>query len=137
MMNNFTNLFIIRLVLVSNGLYDLACAAAILWSHNTTLSKLHPKMFSKRKHYENPVIKRLMAYWLITYGMVRLVAGFSSNSVLHLVAAMTYFIEAFCFEYENQIGRTMVTSKVTFVSTVSVVMGIWIFYWQCFNFLKH
>jgi prolipoprotein diacylglyceryltransferase len=112
-------------VLASNGVYDLACAASILWFNNT-LSKLHPTMFSRRKHYENPVIKRLMAYWLMTYGMVRLIAGFSREKNLYLVAAMTYFIEAFCFEYENRIGHTMVTSKVTFVSTVSVLIGIWI-----------
>ncbi len=114
-------------VLVSNGVYDLTCAASILWLNNT-LSTLHPTMFSKRHHYENPVIKRLLAYWLITYGMVRLIAGFSGEKNLYLVASMTYFIEAFCFEYENRIGHNMVTSKVTFVSTVSVLMGIWIMF---------
>ena len=120
---------LINLVLITNGIYDLACAAGILWFENlpvfNTLSKLHPTMFADDINSENPVIKRLLSYWLITYGMVRTIAGFHRNNALDIAAAMTYFIEAFCFEYENRVGGTMDPSKVAFVSIVSALMGVW------------
>ncbi len=127
MRKNLTNL-LMNLVLITNGIYDLACAAGILWFENlpvfNTLSKLHPTMFAEKKNSENPVVKRLLSYWLITYGMVRTIAGFHQDDALDVAAAMTYFIEAFCFEYENRVGGTLVPSKVAFVSIVSALMGI-------------
>jgi hypothetical protein len=40
-----------------------------------------------------------------------------------MVGALTYFIEAFCFQYESRIGGTVVRSKATIVSVVSLLMG--------------
>jgi hypothetical protein len=113
---------IIDIVLVANGLYDLTCACSILWLHKlpvfSFLSNLHSAMF---KH-EHPVVRRLLAYWLITYGTVRAAAGLHRD--LRVLAASTYFIEAFCFEHESWVGETMVRSKVTFVSVFSVLLGV-------------
>jgi hypothetical protein len=58
--------------------------------------------------------------------MVRTVAGFHPERHLYFAAALTYFIEAFSFEYENRVGGTLVPSKVAFVSIVSALMGVWI-----------
>lgn len=121
---------IIDIALIANGIYDLLCASSILWLYKipvfTQLSKLHPMMFEKKENYDNPVIKRLLSYWLITEGSIRIIAGCYRNIGLDIAASFTYFIEAFCFEYENRIGLTMVRSKVMFVSIVSTIMGIWI-----------
>ena len=43
---------------------------------------------------------------------------------LDILGALTYLIEAFCFEYEHRVGGTMVQSKVRFVSIFSLVLGI-------------
>lgn len=119
---------IINIILITNGVYDIACAASILWLNDlplfSTLAKLHPTMFASLQHSEHPVIKRLLSYWLITYGMVRTMAGFHRDNALDVATAMTYFIEAFCFEYESRVGQTMDSSKVAFVSIVSTIMGI-------------
>jgi len=101
---------IINIILITNGVYDIACAASILWLNDlplfSTLAKLHPTMFNSLQHSEHPVIKRLLSY------------------SLDVATAMTYFIEAFCFEYESRVGQTMDSSKVAFVSIVSTIMGI-------------
>lgn len=115
-------------ILLLNGIYDLCCCAGILWFSNLPvfdgLSQLHPTMFAKKEHSENNVIKRLLAYWIMTYGMARTIAGVTREDGLDMVAAMTYFIEAFCFEYENRVGKTMIPSKVTFVSVFSAALGV-------------
>jgi hypothetical protein len=119
---------IINLILLLNGVYDILCSVGILWLSDmpvfSVLSKLHIEMFAKKEHNENPVIRRLLSYWLMTYGMVRIAAGLSRTPHLYIIAAMTYFVEAGCFEYENRVGRTMIPSKVAFVSGLSVVFGL-------------
>jgi hypothetical protein len=121
---------IINLILLLNGVYDILCAAGILWFSDvpgfSVLAKLHTDMFAKEEHRQNPVIRRMMAYWLMTYGMVRIAAGLSRTPHLYIIAAMTYFVEAGCFEYENRVGRTMIPSKVAFVSGLSVVFGLFV-----------
>jgi hypothetical protein len=62
-----------------------------------------------------------MAYWVLTYGVVRACAGFQRE--LYMVGALTYFIEALCFEYESRIGGTVIRYKATIVSVVSLLMG--------------
>jgi hypothetical protein len=81
-------------------------------------------MFSSDDHINHPVIRRLLSYWILTYGTVRTAAGLHREDVLDMLAAMTYFIEAFCFEYELRVGGTMVRSKVAFVSVFSLAIGI-------------
>ncbi len=83
-------------------------------------------MFEKEEHINHPVIRRLLAYWLFTYGMARTAAGLHRDNVLDIVGALTYFIEAFCFEYEIRVGETMIRSKVTFVSVFSFFLGAFV-----------
>ena len=115
-------------ILFLNGVYDLMCCAGILWLGNLPLfdglSQLHPTMFSSSEHVNHPVIKRLLAYWLMTYGMARLLAGYTRESNSDVVAALSYFIEAFCFEHERYVGKTLIGSKVTFVSVFSFALGV-------------
>lgn len=121
---------VINYVLLLNGVYDLMCCVGILFLDNwpvfSGLAQLHPTMFAAKIHSENPVIKRLLAYWLMTYGMARTVAGLKPNNGLDIVAAMTYFIEAYCFEHERWVGKTMIPDKVTFVSVFSAALGVFV-----------
>ena len=59
----------------------------------------------KYDHSEHPVIKRLLAYWIMTYGTIRLVAGIYTEVGLDYTAAFSYFIEALCFEIELYKGK--------------------------------
>lgn len=106
-------------LLFANGIYDILCSIGILFD-NSFLSQFHLNMFvtKNQTHLE----KRLLAYWILTNGIIRLVSSFSTN--LLLVAALTYYIEAFCFEYEYQVGNTLYLYKVRFVSITSVVFGL-------------
>ena len=119
---------VINVILLINGIYDLCCCCGILFFPTipgfSQLSKLHVTMFSEEKDIQNPVIKRLLAYWIMTYGMVRTAAGARREFVIDIAAAITYFIEALCFEYESRVGKTMIQSKVTFVSAFSFVLGV-------------
>ena len=94
----------ISAILLLNGVYDMCCCLGILFLSNVPgfaqLSRLHNTMFVDDENVENPIIRRLLAYWLMTYGMVRTVAGARQELALDVAAALTYFIEAFCFEFE-------------------------------------
>jgi hypothetical protein len=118
----------INIILLLNGIYDILCASSILWFSDipvfSTLSKLHTGMFSNDLNRQNPVIRRFFAYWLMTNGMVRIAAALSGTRPLYIIAAMTYFIEAGCVEYESRVGGTMIESKATFVSIFSIILGI-------------
>ena len=123
--------YLISIIFVLNGLYDITCACSILWLYRlpgfSFLSNLHATMFENDEHINHTVIRRLLAYWLLTYGMVRTAAGLHSDYVLNTVGALTYVIEAFCFEYELRVGETMIRSKVTFVSVLCLLIAALIF----------
>ena len=92
-----------------NGLYDLLCGACLLnFIHIPILNRLHANMF-------HPTIKtndfsaRLLAYWIITYGTIRL----CHDTQTYLVS-LSYYLEAICLchemKYHQQYGRLLFTS---------------------------
>jgi len=120
---------IIKIIFITNGIYDLMCALSILWLYPypifNFLSQLHPTVFTQ-KYINNPVIRRLLAYWIFTYGMTRTIAGLYNDPNLKIVGSLTYFIEAFCFKYEDKFYNTMIHNKATFVSMSSLFLGTFI-----------
>ena len=78
-------------------------------------------MFEKDEDRNHPVVRRFVAYWVATYGITRLMAGL--NDELHVIAAVTYFVEAFCIGYELLVGKTMSFAKAAAVSTISLAIG--------------
>jgi hypothetical protein len=46
------------------------------------------------------LVRRLMAYWILTYGLVRLVAGIRGGGPTRLICGATYVLEGFILEYE-------------------------------------
>ena len=97
-------------LIVANGIYDIICGVCILKNHNR---EPHLDMFIIQL---NPDSRRFLAYWIITYGIIRLMAN-------HRIAAITYFIEAALFEYERT-HFTLVPYKVSFVTFLSITMGL-------------
>lgn len=122
-------LSLIDIILVINGLYDLTCACAILFVTtagygSSFFSRIHLAVFTQHEHRSHPVIRRLIAYWVLTYGLVRLAAGaHHGNCALEQVAALTYFVEAACYHFESVVGGTMSRFKAAFVSILSIIVG--------------
>jgi hypothetical protein len=122
---------VVPVVLFANGLYDVLCSVCILSLSFSAiapfsyLSKLHLTMFAKKADMEHPVARRFLAYWVLTYGLVRLAAGFVGHVLycpLIVCAGMTYFVEAAAFAFEASVGH-MVLWKVQFVVASSVGWG--------------
>lgn len=96
-----------------NGIYDILCAACILKIIDIPfLSELHTSMIK----IKNPVSERFLAYWIFTYGIIRI----SGNRPL---ISYSYFIEAAFFANEFILDNVY-TEKTIFVVASSLVLGV-------------
>lgn len=107
------NIWVAYFVLL-NGVYDIACAFATLAAPESSVAELHLAMFRPNTDETN----RLMAYWLLTYGTIRLFAAFT------WVPAITYAVEALCYAGEAAYGREDKYNRAAFVALFSVVVLI-------------
>lgn len=104
-----------------NSIYDIFCAIAILLFSNTLIGKIHLFIFNKNIHYQ--VNNRLLAYWILTYGCIRLFI-LQENNTTNILIAITYFIEAFAYIYEYRYFNTTMKYKVAFISVTSFIIGL-------------
>jgi hypothetical protein len=87
----------IQIIYIVNGIYDILCGLTILQIITIPiLSNLHLSIIQNYKN-DNPIFERFFAYWIITYGVMRL-----SNNIQ--LIWYSYFIETFCFTYEYIYG---------------------------------
>jgi hypothetical protein len=119
-----------------NGLYDILCAISILdWDKDIginipVLKTLHLSMFLNHfvngsiadtdivsTEKKNALFKRVLAYWIFTYGAIRL---FSSEN---RVIAYSYYIEAAVVANELLVKQTMHTNRAYFVICSSIFLG--------------
>ena len=64
---------ILKQFAIVNGLYDMLCALCLLKIINISiLNKLHLSMFINEPTDQE---KRWIAYWIFTYGIIRLIAN--------------------------------------------------------------
>lgn len=117
----------VRALVLLNGLYDVLCFLGIMWFHRWLpgFSSVHLGVLSEEDDRRHPLVRRLMAYWILTYGMVRVLAGAvdyhgDDSYAMDFAAALTYFLEVFGFEYELCIEGTMIRSKVTAITLMSL-----------------
>jgi hypothetical protein len=107
----------------ANGIYDIVCAFSILFASNSGIAQLHTSVFSLPF---DPLARRMLAYWLITYGAIR-IAAVSHNRAVRFLVIMTYLLEAAVFATEHVVHDTTHWHKAAFVSTTC----IWIVYYLC------
>lgn len=108
-------------VIVLNGIYDVLCAISILHIINIPVIKdLHLSMLHPTKN-NNLLMQRFMAYWIFTYGVLRIYSGYNNNYEL---AAISYYIEAIIIANECFIERTMILNNSIFVIMSSLFLGI-------------
>jgi hypothetical protein len=97
-----------------NGIYDVLCAACILHIVEIpVLSELHLSMV---RCDENNSCERYLAYWIFTYGIIRM-------STHHQLISFSYWIEAISImnEYRNDAVNT---DRALFVIFSSIGLGI-------------
>jgi hypothetical protein len=108
-------------IIIINGIYDILCAISILKIVNIPVIKdLHLSMLRDNEK-NNPMMERFMAYWIFTYGILRIYSGYNKKYEL---AAISYYIEAVIISNEYFINRTMVMERSMFVIFFSLFLGI-------------
>ena len=100
---------LITYIIIINGIYDLICALSILII--PFFSDIHMRMLTNKKVKVN----HYMAYWILTYGMMRL---YDVN-----MAVVSYLIEAICFSNEIIHGRLRI-DKGLFTIIVSLLFAL-------------
>jgi len=94
----------ISYIIKINGVYDILCAISMLnIVYIPVLDNLHVIMFNKN---EDPITKRMFAYWIFTYGIIRL------HDNVKMVM-MSYLIESACLLNELH-NKRMKKNKVYF-----------------------
>jgi hypothetical protein len=106
-------------ILIINGIYDIICGISILFFNNI-FSKLHTSLF---KEDISDINKRFLAYWILTYGFIRLYVGFFNNYELLIIGSITYILEALFLEYEL-LNNNMDVIKTHIVSLFSILLAI-------------
>lgn len=106
----------IQEIIFINGIYDILCALSILRYINIPLlNTLHLSMFMKNQN-QCPLFERILAYWIFTYGIIRL----SGNSLL---ISLSYYMESLFIANECFINKTIELNKGLFVVVTSYALG--------------
>lgn len=99
----------LNVVVGLNGVYDIACSISIIAPCNNMLSVLHVQIFQDNVSTAGCLLwHRIMAYWVLTYGMVRLASAVYCHRVLHALSAGTYLVEAMAYILEGFYFKTVV-----------------------------
>ena len=123
-------------LLILTALYDFVCALCMLLRgaapHNRLaedMADLHSGMLQlgdgDEEEVPPPLIERFWAYWILTYGVVRLLAGLCPQSdALQVAAATTLWIEGLCLLYEAHAYGTIVPWKSSWTAALSLLLGV-------------
>lgn len=106
---------------IYNGCYDFVCCVAILRFPRHGLAQLHSSVFTNTKL--DAFVKRILAYWILTYGFPRVIAGLYRNPLLDASCALTYFVEGATYHVELRHFKSA-NDKATFVAYASYVLGV-------------
>ena len=99
-----------------NGLYDILCGACLLnIIQIPILNRLHADIFHPALE-TNDFASRLLGYWVITYGTIRLCHDTHSPLV-----SLSYYLEAICLW--NEINYHPQYSRLLFTSILSAYCG--------------
>lgn len=128
-----------------NGIYDVLCSMVIILHQCPPLDSwvlfhtteeimhkyLHFSVFQDSRSMD-PQLKRFLAYWIFTYGVVRI------NTALHsiylspilmysdqMLASMSYLVEAICFQSEY-VFHTPHIVKQNILMLISSCICIWL-----------
>jgi len=106
-----------------NGLWDLACSFAILLGIG--LGKVHTSIFFRLSDQQLGGVlgHRLLAYWLLTYGSIRMAAFLYPSVPMHFLCSLTYFLEFAVYAVEWLWWRSTF-QPVLFICLASLALGL-------------
>jgi hypothetical protein len=105
--------------LLLNGVYDVVCALCMLWLPASLLGRLHLSVFSRHTKDSH----RLLAYWVLTYGIDRIIAGLSRSSPTDAIAALSYLVETAAYYNEASVHASVHVGKARFVYLTSLLLS--------------
>ncbi len=111
---------VVTVSLVLNGIYDVVCACCILYLPYSSFGRLHSHLFLRATTLSN----QLLAYWVMTYGLDRIVAGIYSSPFTDVIAVLSYLVETIAFYEFSKSYQLVHAEKVRFVYTTSLCMAI-------------
>jgi hypothetical protein len=124
--NKINNYPFINKLIFLNGIYDILCGFSILKLIDISLlSKLHLNMFINKFSDQE---KRLLAYWIITYGLIRLFGSLNYFILVKFLVSITYIIEAVVMYNECFIHKTIDKNDSIIIIIISIIMGLLILY---------
>ena len=97
-----------------NGIYDILCATCILYFPENILASLHTHMF----FHTDALHKRLLAYWILMYGIIR---TFSREKSM---ICTTYVLESVAYMQEFHIFDSVYAENSIFV----YILCMWLAY---------
>ncbi len=102
-----------------NGIYDVICGLSLLVTDNY-FSRFHLSIFIEKPH---ELTQRLLAYWIITYGFIRI---FVCNSNENLVK-ISYLLEMIFFEYESYISNNLIKKDIRLMTYMCLSLIFFIY----------
>jgi len=112
---------VLNACLIVNGVYDIFCALAILYFPLSLPGRLHLSVFKETA--PSPLMQRILAYWIFTYGVDRVGAGLYASDATDALALASYLVEAVAYYNEAAHGSVHV-GKARFVYLASVALAI-------------
>jgi hypothetical protein len=107
--------------LLVNGVYDVVCAFSILWLPASRLGRLHLHVF---KETETPAANRIFAYWVLTYGFDRIIAGAYTSPATDAIAVLSYLMESATHYNESSVFASVDAGKASFVYLASLFLSV-------------
>jgi hypothetical protein len=104
-----------------NGVYDVVCALSILWLPASRLGRLHLHVF---KETETPAANRIFAYWVLTYGLDRIIAGAYTSPATDAIAVLSYLMESATYYNESSVFASVDAGKARFVYLASLFLSV-------------
>jgi len=103
-----------------NGIYDVICGLSLLVT-DKYFSRFHLSIFKEKL---DEITKRFLAYWIITYGIIRLFLGIYDE--YSFLITLSYLTEILAFEYELYLSNNLYKYKVRFITFSSLFIIIFI-----------
>jgi hypothetical protein len=112
---------LVDLLLLVNGVYDVVCATSILWLPASCLGRLHLNVFNET---ETPTANRIFAYWILTYGLDRIIAGAYTSPATDAIAVLSYLMESASYYHESSVFASVDAGKAGFVYLASLFLSV-------------
>jgi len=95
-----------------NGIYDILCSLSILKIINIPILQMFHSNMNETK---DPIFERFLAYWIFTYGILRI--------KYNVFVPYSYYIEALFIANECLVHETIVFEKGMLVVITSGILG--------------